>query len=103
MRFFCAGFLLNIPFGRFIYILISLIIRFIWSEIHKFMNLKQFLQLKCVLMIYKHIKSIYTNYMMYVEYTRNYIDNLHDALLMFLVDESGGSNNHCFFDINVSF
>ena len=100
---FCVGFLLFIPLWWSFYILISLIIRFTESEIHNFMTPKPFLQLECVMLIYGHIKSIYTNYMLHIKYSRYQIDNIHGAILLFLVDKSGDSNNHCFLNNNVSF
>ena len=55
------------------------------------MTTKPFLQLKSGLMIYRHIKSIYTNYMMYIKYPRYQIYNLHGALHLFLVDKRKSS------------
>ena len=55
------------------------------------MTPKPFLQLQSGLMIYRHIKSIYTNYMMYIKYPRYQIYNLHGALHLFLVDKRKSS------------
>ena len=86
---FCAGFLLKIPFRWSFYIFVSLNICFTKFEIHKFMTPEPFLQLKCVLMIYRHIKSIHTNYIVYIKYPRYQIYKLQCTLLSFLVDGSG--------------
>ena len=64
---------------------------------------KPFLQLKCVNLLYMHMKSIYANYMVHIRYSRYQIDNIHCALLLILAYKSGDSNNHCFLNNNVSF
>ena len=86
---FCVGFLLKIPFRWSFYIFVSLNICFTKFEIHKFMTPEPFLQLKCVLMIYRHIKSIHTNYIVYIKYPRYQIYKLQCTLLSFLVDGNG--------------
>ena len=89
---FCVGFLLEIPFRWCFYILDSLNIHFTRFEIHKFMTPKQFLQLKSILIIYRHIKNIHTNYIVYIRYPRYQIYKLQCTLLSFLVDGIGGSH-----------
>ena len=88
---FCIGFLLRIPFRWFLYILVSPNICFTKSEIHKFMTPKPSIQLKSVLIIYRHIKGIYMSYIVYIKYPRYQIYNFSSALHLYLVDESGDS------------
>ena len=61
------------------------------------------LQLRNVLMIYWLMKCIYANFIMHKRYSRYQIDNLYGALLLILVDGSGGNNNPCFLTSGISF
>jgi len=86
---FCAVFLLKIPFIPLFYIPFSFIICFTKSEIHKFIIPKLFLQLKYILLVYRPIKCVYTNYIVPIRYLRHQIDKLYGTLLPFFVDGSG--------------
>ena len=57
------------------------------------MTPKPLLQLKSVLIIYRHTKSINTNYIVYIKYPRYQIYNFYGALHLFLVDKGGGSHH----------
>ena len=100
---FCAGFHLLMPFCLFFYMTFSTNIGCTKPNIHRFMAPQPFHQLKSVLMICRQIKCISLNYMVHIRCRRHQIDDFHDQLLLFLVDESEGGNNNCFFDINISF
>ena len=87
--------------GYFIFY-INIIIHITRSKIHKFLIPKPFLQLKCAMLLYWHIKSIYANWMIEIKYSRYQIDNIHGSLYLFLVDKSVDVNNHCFLNNNVN-
>jgi len=86
---FCVAFLLETPFLLFFYISSIHIICCTKSEIQRFVLPMLFLQLKYNLLIYRHIKCVYTNYIVHIRCLRHQIDNLYCALLSFLADGSG--------------
>ena len=90
---FCTVFLLTIPLIPYFYLLFIFIICCTKSEIHKFMTPKPFLQLKCVLLIYRPKNCVYTNCIVPIKYLRHQIDRLYSALLSYLVNGSGVAKN----------
>ena len=92
---FCTVFLLQtwIPLFPYFYICFSFIICCTKSKIQKFMIPKPFLQLKYILLIYRSINCVYTNYIVLIRYIRHQIDKLYGALLPFLVDGSRVASN----------
>jgi hypothetical protein len=62
-----------------------------------------FLQLQKIPLIYMPTKCINTNYIVNICYLWHQVENFHGAILLFLVDGRGGSNDHCFLNNNVNF
>ena len=88
-QFFCAAFLLTIPFNPSFYISFSFIICCTKSEIQKFIISKLFLLLKYILMIFMPKDCLYMNYIVPIRYIWHQIDKLHSTLLLFFVRVAG--------------
>jgi hypothetical protein len=86
---FCTVFALKIPFISPFYIVFNIIIHCTRTKIHEFMKPKSFLSLRNVLLIYRHIKCIYSDCMIHIRYLRHQVDNLFSTLLQSFVNVSG--------------
>ena len=86
---FCAAFVLKIPFIPFFYLIFWFIIHCTRCKIQIFLIPKLFLKVINVLLMYKHIKGIYANYIMHIMNTWLKMDNIYEILLKFLVDDIG--------------
>ena len=93
---FCTAFLLKIPFILRFYITFSTIICCTKSKIPLFIIPKLILQSQHSFSIYKPLKCVYKKSRVQLRYLWHLIENFHGALLLFLVDDSDGSNHHCF-------
>ena len=88
-RFFCVVFVLKIPFIRLFYLIFWFIIHCTRCKIQILLIPKLFLKVINVLLMYKHIKGIYANYIVHIMNTWLKMDNLYEILLKFLVDDIG--------------
>ena len=66
------------------------------SKIPLFIIPKLILQSQNIYSIYKPSKCVYKKYIVQLGYLWHLIENFHAAFLFFLIDDSDGSNHHCF-------